>query len=80
MWTWHYPPELFINQDNLKENPEHVHLGLQKKYHFDDLGLGTLPISQVDPENFTFWSYQYPAVIVDWLSIEKELQHGHFLL
>ncbi len=52
-------------QDAFEGNAERGPLGIRMKPRFENLGLDTSLVSQVDLQKFAFWDHQGPPVILD---------------
>ena len=47
-------------------------LGIRMKSRFENFGLGTFPISQVELQKFVFWDHQLPPVIFKLAQFKKD--------
>ncbi len=52
-------------QDGFEGNPERGALGIRMKTHFENHGLDTFHVCQVDLQKFAFWHHQCPLIILD---------------
>ncbi len=59
-------------QDAFEGNPERGPLGIRMKPHFENLGLDTFPVSQVNLQEFAFWDHHSPPVILDLAEHKKD--------
>ena len=61
-YSWVFQPKL---QDRLGGNLERGHLAILMRPHFDNLGVGTVPVSQSGLQKFASWDQQHPSVFLD---------------
>ena len=59
-------------QDAFEGNPKRGPLGIHMKAHFENLGLDTFPVSQVDLPKFAFWDHRCSSAILELAQHKKD--------